>query len=164
MRRIPFAILLLALVSCRGDKESAEEAPRIVPEAPSPAPAAEPERTISPPAIDPDREEAIRTGTPAERLLAKYDLLVERILLERAESVFNANRTIDQGLLPLANEQNRLLAEGVFDSTLTLEFARLAEFVFARHILSQGDPFGRDAKSRIAKIREMIPDHERREP
>ncbi|MFH1682139.1 MAG: hypothetical protein ABIH26_16045 [Candidatus Eisenbacteria bacterium] len=162
MRRLLPALLALALLSCGGNGDSAKDraASRGPKKGPPPiaAPAGRPE---APPPIDPDREEEIRTGSPAERLLAKYELLVERILIERKENVFSADRTVDHGLIPLAKEHHRLLEEGTIDTTLTLEFARLAEFVLASHILSEQDPHGVKARSRIDHVRGMIPAHER---
>lgn len=110
--------------------------------------------------IDPNREEEILTGTPGERLLAKYELLVERIRLERQENVFNAVRSSNLGLVPLAKEHHRLFEEGVFDSTLTLEFIHLAEFVLMHHIYKNDDRSGRKATERFDRVRAMLPDHE----
>jgi hypothetical protein len=112
--------------------------------------------------MDPDREEEIRTGTPAERLLAKYEILVDRIRMEREENAFNIDRTVDRGLLPLAREHHRLLADGVIDTTLTLQFANLATLVLAKHIYTQEDRNGTEAAARIADLRAMLPEHEKR--
>lgn len=106
--------------------------------------------------IDPDKEEKIRTGTPPERLLAKYELLLERIRLEREENVFVVSRALEQGLKPIAGEHHELLAEGVIDTALTVEFVRLAEYVLSDHVLRNEDPRGVEAERRIAKVRAMI--------
>lgn len=156
--RVTFLLAVSLLVfSCGRDGEDQEAVP--------PAESAVtgdpvPERTAEPFSIDPDREEAIRTGTQAERLLAKYDLLIERIRLERAEASYNIARTVELGLKPLAREQNRFFEEGVFDSTLTLEFIHLSEFVLVDHIYQENDPRGEKAAKRIAHVREMIDEHQ----
>jgi len=150
-------VSLLTLACGEDKKERRVETP--------PPPAAE-ERASDPtiltddaPGIDPDKEELYRTGHPVDRLLAKYDLLVERILLERKEGTYNIPRTVDEGLEPIAGEHHDLLAEGVIDTTLALQFVDLAVFVLRNHVLEQKDPFGEEVRARIERIHEMIPEH-----
>ncbi len=156
--RATFLLAVSLLVSsCGGggeEKETIPPAETAIADNPVPEPAAEPL------AIDPDREESIRAGTPAERLLAKYDLLIERIRMERAEATYNIARTVELGLKPLAHEQNRLFEEGIFDTTLTLELIHLAEFVLVDHVYQENDPRGEKAKRRLAHVRKMIGEHE----
>lgn len=112
-----------------------------------------------PPSIDPNREEILHKGSPAERLVSKYELLIERILLEKKENVFNIDRATRFGLVPIAADHHTLLAEGAIDTLLAKEFIELATFVYIRHIHRNDDPAGEKARERIEKIRTMIPGH-----
>ena len=113
--------------------------------------------------IDPNKMEMLRSGSPAERLAAKYELLVERIQMERREGQFTIARSIDGGLRPIAGEHHELLAAGLIDTTLMVEFVRLAEIVLQRNILSQKDRTGAQAMEQIGRIRGLIPEHSRAE-
>jgi len=126
-----------------------------------PARSAEPDD--QPLAIDPNKMEMLKTGSPAERLAAKYELLVERIQMERREGQFTIARSIDGGLRPIAGEHHELLAAGLIDTTLMVEFVRLAEIVLQRNILSQKDRTGAQAMEQIGRIRGLIPEHSRAE-
>lgn len=118
------------------------------------------EKDEPPMSIDPDREEIIRTGTPAERLLGKYELLMERIRLERKEGVFHTDRALAYGLQPIAGDHHELLASGDIDTTLTIAFVHLAEFVLKDYILRDMDPDGVEAKKQLGEVRAMLPKHE----
>ncbi len=169
IRFVLFAAAILLLSAGCGRKEEpakGDETGRAAASSPSAerqgAPSGEAERSREPFSIDPDKEERIRTGTPAERLASKYELLVERIQIERAESVFNLDRAVDLGLVPLAKEHNRLFEEGTIDTVLALEFARLAEFILAQHLYTERDRSAEQVTKRIARLREMIPEHEKK--
>ncbi|MFH1277378.1 MAG: hypothetical protein ABIK65_03250 [Candidatus Eisenbacteria bacterium] len=159
MKRTVIGVLVSSLLlSCGGgDRSDGERSPAVDTAA---ARALAGKRDAPPLSIDPDKEEMIRTGTPAERLLAKYELLLERIRLEREENVFNVSRALEYGLKPIAGEHHELLAEGVIDTVLTMEFVHLAEYVLADYILRSEDPRGVEAEKRLSKVREMIPEHQ----
>ncbi len=112
-----------------------------------------------PPSIDPDREEALYTGTDVEKLLAKYELLVERIRLERKNGVYNANVALNRGLIPIADDHHELLKEGLIDTTLHREISMLAVHVLADYLNQDNDPGGKKFAERMAKIRAMLPEH-----
>jgi len=165
MKRLAFLLVPLLLLACGGGARD-DEAGGSAAEMPAGS-AKRPEGEAAggatdeePLSIDPDREEEYRHGTPAERLLAKYALLIERIRIERDENVYNSSRTMQKGLVPLAKEHHRFRAEGVFDSTLTLGFIQLAQFVLLHHILQDDDPTGRKARTRIDEIRGLLAKHE----
>jgi len=162
--KIAGTVWLAALLGCGsggdGDSEAGREPATTDTASPPPVvlPADEPQK--EPLSIDPNREEAIRTGTPAERLIAKYELLGERIRLERAEGVFNIPRVLELGLEPLAAEHHRLLEEGVIDTALTVEFVHLAEFMLFRQIYTDSDPTGTKLATRLENLRKLLPEHE----
>ncbi|MBN1826521.1 MAG: hypothetical protein JW958_09655 [Candidatus Eisenbacteria bacterium] len=168
---VPVLVLLLIAFGCGGDggrsdeegegrgKTREERTAAREETAPVDEPDDQPPLTI-----DPNKMELLQAGLPAERLAAKYELLLQRIALERREGVFTIERSIDSGLRPIAGEHHELLAAGLIDTTLTVEFVRLAEIVLQRHILSEKDRTGRQAHEQIEKIRALIPEHAREAP
>lgn len=111
------------------------------------------------PSIDPDREEQLRTGTDLEKLLAKYELLVDRIRLERDNGVYNANVALNNGLIPIADDHHDLLERSLIDTTLHLEISMLAVHILADHLNVDNDPGEAKFKTRMERIRAMIPEH-----
>ena len=156
---VPLLLSALLVLRCGSGGDSDEK--QSVPPSGSAQETVLREELPDPPAIDPNKEELFHTGTPAERLLAKYELLVERIHVERKENVFNIARSIDLGLTPIADKHHDLLEQGLIDTTLTLAFVDLAVFVLKEKILTNEDPHGIEAKKRIDRIRALIPDHAR---
>ncbi len=112
-----------------------------------------------PPSIDPNREEMLRSGSELDKLLVKYELLVDRIRLERQNDVYNANVALNKGLIPIADDHHDLLKKSLIDTTLHLEISMLAVHVLADHLNMDNDPGDTKFQGRMEKIRTMIPDH-----
>ncbi len=109
-----------------------------------------------PPSIDADREDLLRHGTDLEKLLVKYELLVDRVRLERQNDVYNATVALDKGLIPIADDHHDLLERGLIDTTLHLEISMLAVYVLANHLNTDNDPSAADFKRRMGKIQALI--------
>ena len=168
MRGIPAAFLLslvLALVAgCTGEPEKASP-DAAVQDSESQANAIEmddanasqSERTAPPPTrINPESAKKLETDNEAEKLLAKYELLVERIRKERREQVFNNLRTISLGLRPIAGEHHELCERGVIDSLTHDSFIKLGVFMMSHHIMANEDPFGVQAGVLFDSVRARI--------
>ena len=142
------ALLPVMVLSCGGgnEEETVAERREVVDESPP-----------NPPAIDPDREEEIRRGTEARQLLARYELLVERIRLDRKNRTYNANVALDNGLVPIAGMHHELLESGLIDTTIHQEISMLAVYILAEHINEDKDPDGARIAARLEKIRAMLP-------
>lgn len=150
---VPLLIICLFAIACGSDSDSDEK--RNEPESRVVSDASPPEM----PSIDPDREEALQSGSDLERLLARYQLLVDRVRLERDNGVYNANVAVSKGLIPIADDHHDLLERGLIDSTLHLEISMLAVHVLADHLNSDSDPDNAKFDKRLEKIRAMVPEH-----
>ncbi len=173
--RNPWIIICLLIVSaaagCRDANESAPEPGAT--EATQPAPdaatsagaatAAGDENTPAPKrvgpvptTINPEKAVKLTTGHEGERLLAKYELLIERIRKERKEQVYNNIRMIVSGLKPIASEHHALYEAGKIDSLTHDSFVKFGVFLMSHHIMTEEDPMGFQAKVMADSIRARI--------
>ncbi|NNE09336.1 MAG: hypothetical protein HKN20_12315 [Gemmatimonadetes bacterium] len=156
-------LIALAAAGCRDSGKSASAPAAAAPGKPATAEdaavegAAPPKRTGPvPTTIDPEKAEKLTTGHEGERLLAKYELLVERIRKERKEKVYNSIRMIVNGLKPIASEHHELYEAGKIDSLTHDSFVKLGVFLMSHHIMAEEDPHGLQAGVIADSIRARI--------
>lgn len=162
MRTIRIILCLLitfVAAGCRDSEKSARAPASQTIEQPAPEPVPD-ERAVRegpvPTRIDPAKAAKLTTGHEAERLLAKYELLVERIRKERKEKVFNNIRMIVNGLKPIASEHHELYDAGKIDSVTHDSFVKLGVFMMSHHIMAEQDPLGFQARVLGDSIRAKI--------